>query len=138
MKEWMAQIRQNIQRWMIGRYGTDEFSVFLLRAALVVMLLACFPRIGFLSWLAWTMAIIAIYRSCSKKITARSRERDWFLANTSKIRGKMQPYKRMWKERKTHRYFRCPNCKSFVRVPKGKGKIEITCTKCRNKMIRKS
>lgn len=138
MKQWLNQVRRNVSQWMIGRYGVDEFSTFLIRAALVIMIIACVPKLSFLSTLSWTFLFIAIYRSCSKKITARSRERDWFLKKTEKVRARFQIYKRIWNERKTHRYFKCNKCKTFVRVPKGKGKIEITCTKCRNKMIRKS
>lgn len=138
MQQWLYKVRRNIQQWMIGRYGVDEFSTFLIRAALVIMLIACVPKLSFLSSLSWTLLIIAIYRSCSKKITARSRERDWYLKKTEKIRARFQIYRRIWKERKTHRYFKCSNCRTFVRVPKGKGRIEITCTKCNCKMIKKS
>ena len=30
----------------------------------------------------------------------------------------------------THNYFSCPNCRTVLRVPKGKGRIQITCAKC--------
>ena len=44
----------------------------------------------------------------------------------------------MWRERKTHRYFKCPNCKTMVRVPKGKGKIVITCTRCHHEIVKRT
>lgn len=40
------------------------------------------------------------------------------------------------KQRKTHRFFKCPECGVTVRVPKGKGKIKITCPKCKNAFVR--
>ena len=142
LKDWMTQIKRNIQRFMIGRYGTDELSMFLIRAALVCMIIAMLPKFNRISLLGWTLLVIGIYRSCSKKITARGRERDWYLKRVAKIRPLIQPkiniVKRMWADRKTHRYFKCKNCKSWVRVPKGKGKIEISCTKCRTKMIKRT
>lgn len=138
MKEWLNQIRVNTQKFMIGRYGVDEMSLFMIRLALVIMIIACIPKLNMLSWLGWAFLVVGIYRSCSKKIAERSRERDWYLKKISKVQPKINTIKRMWTDRKTHRYFKCRNCKSWVRVPKGKGKIEISCTKCRTKMIRRT
>ncbi|WP_262360849.1 hypothetical protein [Gorillibacterium timonense] len=41
-------------------------------------------------------------------------------------------------ERKTHRYYRCPSCNQTLRVPKGKGKLSITCSRCQTSFVRKS
>ena len=43
-----------------------------------------------------------------------------------------------WLDRKTHRYFRCPQCRATVRVPKGKGQIRITCPHCKHQFIKKT
>ena len=37
-----------------------------------------------------------------------------------------------------HRYFDCPKCRQPVRVPRGKGKIMITCPKCKERFQRKT
>ena len=37
-----------------------------------------------------------------------------------------------------HRYFDCPKCHQMVRVPRGKGKISITCPRCREKFVKKT
>ena len=34
-----------------------------------------------------------------------------------------------------YQYFFCSKCRQKLRVPKGKGKIEITCPVCRNQFI---
>ena len=39
---------------------------------------------------------------------------------------------------KEHKYFTCPNCKTVCRVPRGKGKIVITCPKCGGEIRGKS
>ncbi len=31
---------------------------------------------------------------------------------------------------KEHRYFKCPNCGQQLRVPRGKGRITVTCRGC--------
>lgn len=46
--------------------------------------------------------------------------------------------KRMWKERKTTSFIKCPVCGQILSVPKGKGKIRVTCPKCHTKMEAKS
>lgn len=33
-------------------------------------------------------------------------------------------------EKKIYRYFSCPQCGQSVRIPRGHGKVEITCPKC--------
>ena len=44
----------------------------------------------------------------------------------------------MWKERKTKAFLKCPNCGTMLSVPRGKGKIIVTCPKCRARMETKS
>lgn len=46
--------------------------------------------------------------------------------------------KKMWKGRKTTAYLKCPNCGQMLSVPKGKGKIRVTCPKCHAKMETRS
>ena len=45
---------------------------------------------------------------------------------------------KMWKERKTSRVLKCPNCGQILSVPTGKGKLRVTCPRCRAKMETKS
>ena len=46
--------------------------------------------------------------------------------------------KRMWKERKTTAFLKCPTCGQLLSVPKGKGRLRVTCPKCRTKMETRS
>lgn len=46
--------------------------------------------------------------------------------------------KKMWKERKTSNFLKCPQCGQVLSVPKGKGKLRVTCPKCHAKMEVKS
>ncbi|MBQ5468228.1 MAG: hypothetical protein IIT62_04915, partial [Oscillospiraceae bacterium] len=62
----------------------------------------------------------------SRNIEKRNRENRRFLAFRSRLTDKQ------------NRYYRCPNCKQTVRVPRGRGKICIKCPKCSEKFVRKS
>ena len=138
MKTWFENMGRKMQVWMIGRYGMDEFSRTLLWIGVVCIVLSWFPHLSGFSTLALLILIYTYFRCFSKNIAKRSMERDWYIRHTSKISAKTNIYKRMWRERKTHRYFKCKSCKTYVRVPKGKGKIAIRCTKCGCEMIKRS
>ena len=52
--------------------------------------------------------------------------------------GILGRWKQQWREYRTYRYLICPQCSQRLRVPRGKGKIRVTCIKCRNQFIAKS
>ena len=140
MKQWFEKLSRKMQNWMVGRYGTDELSRCLLWTGVILMVISWFINssvsVNVLYILAWIIVIYAYFRTFSKNIIKRSRERDTYLRLTSKIRSKFSVLKRRWHDRKTHNYYKCPSCKTTIRVPKGKGKIAITCPKCRNEIIK--
>lgn len=136
MRQWLDRMRLKFQHWMIGRYGTDELSKTLMWAGIIMLIISWFRVTSFLVFPAWIAVIYAYYRCFSKNIVKRSRERDVYLRLTAKFRNKLDIYKRMWRERKTHRYFKCPQCKKMIRVPRGKGKIAISCRSCGHEIIK--
>lgn len=136
MKNWFRGLNRRFETMMIGRYGTDELSRTLLWAGIILMLFSCFVKIPFIYPIAWILVIYSYFRAFSKNIIKRSREREQFMRATAKIRSKISVFKRRWKDRKTHNYYKCPKCRTMIRVPKGKGKIAITCPKCRNEIIK--
>ena len=123
---------------MYGRYGVDELYRPMWITALVLMLLACIPELQFLSVVGLVLLVWCSIRCYSKNIEKRKAERDAYLRFIGKIKGWCSLRKRMRKERKTHRYFKCPDCKKWLRVPKGKGKIQITCPHCHKEIIKKT
>lgn len=56
----------------------------------------------------------------------------------STVTDKWNQWKKRWQERKQYRYLTCTQCGQKLRVPRGKGKIRVTCTKCRNQFLAKS
>ena len=123
-------MREKLRRFMEGRYGNDKLNMAILLLGLifsVVALLIPFPLTTLVLHLAaYVLMGIAIFRSLSRNVYRRYRENLRFLMLVDRIKDK------------EHRYFVCPNCRQPVRVPKGKGKISITCPKCKHKFIRKT
>lgn len=126
----------NFQRVMQGRYGYDELSRFLIIFSLVLMILSMIKILWFLNIFALICLMWATFRCYSKNIQKRLYEQEQFLKITQKPRKFFSVQKMKWQDRKIYRYFKCKNCKATLRVPKGKGKIEITCPKCKTKEIK--
>ena len=134
----MNKFRQYMYRFMYGRYGADEFSRFLLIASLVAMILHVVLRWRILYYIFMGIIIYNCFRMYSKNIYKRQQELAAFRVLKNKFNSKFALQKRKWNERHTHRFFSCPECRTTVRVPKGRGKIEITCPKCKKSFIKKS
>lgn len=125
-----AKMQAGLYRFAAGRYGTDRLNVVILCVGVAASILsALMPKlwIGKVLWVAsYALMIWAICRSLSRNINKRYQENRRFLLMIDRI-----------KDRK-NRYFICPRCRQTVRVPRGKGKIMITCPKCKEKFQRKT
>ena len=123
---------------MSGRYGVDYLGRFTIIAGLIALLLAGWTRSSLLNLLAWMLIIYSYYRMFSRNIYKRTQENQWYLNKTYKIRCFFARQKNMLTQRKTHHIYKCPTCKQKIRIPRGKGKIEIRCPKCNTTFIKKS
>ena len=117
------------RNFMAGRYGTDKLNMTLLIVSLVLVVLSSF----FAGWLkllcvvvAYGLMFWAIWRCFSRNTYKRYQENRKFLQFFDRLKDR------------DHRYYDCPKCRQVVRVPRGKGKIAITCPKCREKFIKKT
>ena len=135
-------MKEKFLRFMQGRYGVDQFSKGLLIAGLVVVLLSSFfagGRAGSLFYLlGWILIIYCYFRIFSKNVSKRYAENQKYLAKTYKISTYIQRQKNSLAQRKAYHIYKCPGCKPKIRIPKGKGKIEIRCPKCGTTFIKKS
>lgn len=125
-----AKLASGFRHFMQGRYGTDKLNTTILLAGFS----ACFLQILLpgavlkLVMMVFSYACMgwAIFRSLSRNTYKRYQENRKYLRCLERIKDK------------EHRYFDCPRCRQSVRVPRGKGKISITCPKCKEKFIKKT
>ena len=55
-----------------------------------------------------------------------------------RIDRKFRSLKDQWANRKVYHYYRCPKCRQKLRVPRGRGRIQISCPRCGTQFIKKS
>jgi predicted RNA-binding Zn-ribbon protein involved in translation (DUF1610 family) len=122
---------------MYGRYGADKLNNFLIVVGLVVSVIGSFTRLRFLILIPYILYIYVIFRILSKNIAARQKENVAFLKVWNPVVKWIKFQKRKFDDRKTYTYFKCPNCHQQLRAPKGRGKIQVTCQKCRKEFIKK-
>ena len=133
----MSGFRDKMTRFMYGRYGTDQLNKCIMVITMVLLVLSLFIRYQIFYWLAVVGIVIMNFRMLSKNIYKRAAENTRFLNATAGIRKSVSRMKNRSRD-KEHCYFKCPSCSQTVRVPRGKGKISITCPKCRTEFVKKT
>lgn len=118
-----------LRRMMVGRYGSDQLGLFLLALYLVLYILSRVFHKATLGLLATLVILWGFYRMFSRQLDRRRAENAKFLETVGPIVRRYNVNKCRRKD-KEHCYFKCPNCGQQLRVPKGKGKISITCRSC--------
>ena len=131
-------IRNFLRRFMIGRYGPDNLGVMLIVVSLALYLLSGVTGIAPLVYVSYALLILALYRMLSRNIVRRRAENDRYIRYWWPVKTKIKRMFANMRSRKTHRFFSCPSCRNTLRVPKGKGKLQITCPKCGERFIKKS
>lgn len=126
------------RRAMSGRYGTDQLNFFLLFLSILIILIGQLTNLLWLAVIGYLPFVFSIYRMFSKNIQKRSMENYKFSMLFSPLYTRILKNINIIKDKKTHRYYKCPECKAKLRVPKGKGKIAITCPMCSKSFIKKT
>lgn len=128
-------MKYKIAAFFANRNGMDDLSKVMIWGSLIILLTSQFIPVAWLSSAIYTLSLVVIIyayvRVFSKKLDKRQAENNAYLSWLCQL-------KQCWQQRKTHKFYRCPKCKTVLRVPKGKGKINITCRSCGEKFIKKT
>lgn len=134
MKDWFERMGTKIRLWLQGRYGTDELNRAITWTAVFLLLISVLSGQGIFYSAGFVLILWSIFRSFSKNIYKRREERQWWLNKTAAVKSWLSLQKRKWHDRKEYKYFRCKNCKTVMRVPRGKGRVKMNCRKCHSEM----
>ena len=130
LSRFSAKLMAGIRHFMAGRYGMDKLNLAILWTGVIASLLSALIRVqpfNLIFWvLSYVLMILSIFRILSRNTYKRYQENRRFLQIFDRLKDRQ------------HRYFDCPKCRQMVRVPRGKGKIAITCPRCREKFVKKT
>jgi LSD1 subclass zinc finger protein len=119
-----------LKRMFRGCYGGDQLSMAMTYASLLLILFGALPHLEVLLVVAYALVILSFARMFSRKIEARRKENEWFLRKTAPLVTKFFRAKARFKNRRLYAYFRCPGCRAWLKLPRGSGKVTVTCGKC--------
>ena len=132
------KMKEKVQRFMVGRYGFDELSKISLLLTIALMVVSMFARNRVVYAVSLVLLVYSYWRAFSKNIARRQQENQRFLNIRYQGIAKWNKWKSRRAQKKIYRFYNCPQCGQMVRVPKGRGRICITCPKCQAEFIRKS
>lgn len=131
MKKWFME-------FMNGRYGADQLSRFLLGVVIACLVVNIFTRWQILYLLSLVILGVCYFRMFSRNYVKRSEENRRYLEAAQGIRGWFSKRKYRIEQSRDFHIYKCPSCGQKIRIPRGKGKICITCPKCGNEFEKKS
>lgn len=123
---------------MMGRNGVDELARFESIFVWVLLLVSIFSRMWIFDLLAIALIVHMYFRILSRDVSKRYEENQKYVNFRYNAVVKWDKKKKRIAQRRNYRFYKCPMCRQEVRVPKGHGKIQITCPKCRETFIKRS
>lgn len=131
-------MREKIMRFMQGRYGFDSFSGFIMGVSAVLLIINIFTGLWILNILVLALIVWSYSRILSRNINKRYDENCTYLNYRNKFFHFFKNIKVYIHDWSKYLMFRCPDCHQKLRVPRGKGRIVVTCPKCKKQIIKKS
>ena len=127
-----------IRNFMIGRYGVDHLNVAIVVVSLVLFVLGSITGIGLILTFSYILMALSLFRMLSRNIPRRRSENDRFIRYWWPFKTKISRRVGILKQRKTYKFIKCCSCRNTLRVPRHKGKLQITCPKCGERFMRKT
>lgn len=138
MRQFGYQLQQRLAQFLYGRNGYDNLARACNAMAIILLLINIFAQSVIIYFLWVALFGYSIFRVYSKNVPKRYQENQKFLSMTEVPRKYVKLVKLQWRDRSVSRYYLCKGCHQQIRVPKGKGRIEIRCPKCGERFIRKT
>lgn len=132
------RIKDSFRSFMSGRHGSDQLSFALLIAGLALSLLTSITGVMIFYYLGLAAYIWGIFRMFSKNRVKRAAENQKYLNFRQNFKSNFSQFFVRLKNAKKYRYFRCPECKARLRLPRKVGEVTVTCGKCRHQFRQKA
>lgn len=142
------RFKQSIRNFMAGRHGSDLLSIDLLKFGFAFFVLSIILSLinnpvtaiigSLFSYITFGCYIYSLVRTLSRNHEKRDEQNRRYLAWKSQNQKKFRQAKNRMSNQKEYKYFRCPNCKTWIRLPRGKGIVTVTCRQCKTSFTQKS
>ena len=132
------KFKAGLRNFMSGRNGADQLSFALLISGIILSLLSTLLRFGLLYYVGLAAYIWAIFRMFSRNVVKRREENTRFINFRQNYRSSIRQFFTRLKNIKKYRYFRCPECKARLRLPRKVGEVTVTCGKCHHQFRQKA
>lgn len=132
------KIKDWFRRFMSGRHGADQLSLALLIVGLALSLISTFTRFMLFYWLGMAAYIFGVFRMFSRNEAKRSEENTRWVNFWEKVKMECRQFFTRIKNIRKYRYFRCPECKARLRLPRKVGEVTVTCGKCHHQFKQKA
>lgn len=129
-------MKDYLRNFFNGRYGMDNLNHALFFLYFLLLVIFSFSHNSFIYTLSLIALVIILYRSLSRDTYRRSLENQKFNNLFAPVLKNINNIKTRFTQRKTHCFYNCPGCHQTIRVPKGKGRIQIRCPKCGQTFIK--
>ena len=134
----MQKVKDGLRRLMVGRRGPDELSLALLVAGVVLSMLSSITRIGLFYLVSLVAYGFSIFRMFSRKIEKRYAENTKFLTFWRGWRSSLKQFINRAKNMRKFKYYKCPQCHAWLRLPRKVGEVTVTCGKCHSNFKQKA
>lgn len=131
-------MREKFRRFMAGRYGGDDLNQFLCIVSLACLVVAMISHLQLFYYVGLALLFYSYYRMFSRNISRRTAENYKFYTVKENLASGWRARRNQWASRKQYRYYTCPQCRQKLRVPRGRGRIQISCPRCGTQFIKKS
>lgn len=131
-------MRNFLRNFMAGRYGLDQLSIALILVSFLCNVLARATGFAVIALLGYAPVALAFYRSFSKDVRKRGLENYRFAMLISPLYKRFKGLETRLRTFKTHKVVKCKECGAKLRLPRGKGKIQVRCSKCGSSFVMKS
>ncbi|MBP3199796.1 MAG: hypothetical protein J6N21_22760 [Butyrivibrio sp.] len=138
LKQFGYQMQSRLAQFLYGRNGFDNLARACNAVAILLLVINIFAQNAVLYFLWMVFFAYSVFRVYSRNIPKRYAENQKFLAMMDVPQKRIRLLKLQWRDRSVSRYYICKSCHQQIRVPKGKGRIEIRCPKCGERFIKKT
>ena len=117
-------------RFMYTRNGPDQLGMALLVFSFVIQIVMYITGFYWLVDVSYGIYGLFLFRFYSRNKYKRQEENRKFMFFFQNAVLKIKQFFRRLKGMKQYKYFKCPQCKTLLRLNRGAGEKEIHCPRC--------